>query len=511
MKKLLIILIAVITALGICCFTACGGKYVPAKNDTPGTSSGGEQGGGKDPAPANGQFSVTLILDGTGEVFTQTDGVTAYWDDGVNKPASAEFNSGVAKTSGLDGDYRVTLSGLDSRYTYDPNGNTATNYAADITVKVYEVISVRTSGTNNGSDVYRAISLTRTGAYRVTLQRDSSSLFYIYKPQVAGMYAVRSLVNISDNNVNPIYRECTGTDVGMRYVRGDINGGGASSTFTVNFKYELGFNSDELNNVLIFGVKAATRESFPVTFDILLERTGDYVRFDYQADIVLPEEFNAPQNNLVSVQQFRAEKDALMKANGSTFTYLYRTNTARLLDGSMVRFNEETGYYHIYNKANRTFGAVLCAKISDRTEALESSFTEVEYIGNKALTIDDNYDYLYGNFNPDYKPKYSDRERHYLNYKVFIEGFAGIASHESAFPGITKQYSAYEGKYGYKDFVNSDGVYPVTKELQRFLQGYATTQMLFIDNTGWADGPTASPRIQSAEEDQWLFACGYYR
>ena len=91
---------------------------------------------------------------------------------------------------------------------------------------------------------------------------------------------------------------------------------------------------------------------------------------------------------------------------------------------------------------------------------------------------------------------------------MFIEGYEGIASHEASFPGISEQYSAYAGTLGYAEMCNSDGVYPVNKELQRFLQGYATNARLFMDGNGWAE--TSSRRLKSAEEDQWLFACGYY-
>ena len=66
------------------------------------------------------------------------------------------------------------------------------------------------------------------------------------------------------------------------------------------------------------------------------------------------------------------------------------------------------------------------------------------------------------------------------------------------------------GKGGYSDYVNTDGCYGVTQELKEFLQKYSISQLLFFDGNGFVEThPTIS--IFAAEEDQWLFACGYYR
>ena len=88
-----------------------------------------------------------------------------------------------------------------------------------------------------------------------------------------------------------------------------------------------------------------------------------------------------------------------------------------------------------------------------------------------------------------------------------------------------KDYNDFiKNKYG--SYCNADGVYPVTEELQIFLQEYATSQAIFDDGNGMAEKPGQTiiidpstgneidlgrfPGYISGEHDMWLFACGYY-
>ena len=431
--------------------------------------------------------------------------VFATWDDGSSRPVTARFGQdGVAKASGLDGDYLVKVSGLPSEYAFDPNGTVATNYNRKIELEIYRAVVLPAfSPPSIGDAVYGAVELRSQGAYRLTLQSPNEIYYCLFEPKLPGMYSVKSLINVNDNAINPKYQVCSGTRYGARYKGAIVDGGGASSTYTVNFDYRVGFNYDEMKGILLFGVLAETRTlTFPLTFDILVKRTGDYERQDINAAIVLPEEFDDIRAGKISVQEFITQKDNFMRGIGNARSFKM-FHTTGLLDGDKVAFNEATGYYHLYDKATGEYGEVVCAKISQSCGILEEPFNAIEYIGNKALTIDDNYDKFYKKT----PPKYNDKDYHYLNYKVFIEGYNGIASHESGFPGISQQYAPYAGYYGYAELCNGDGVYPVNKELHRFLQGYATNARLFMDGNGWAETGNG---LMSAEEDQWLFACGYY-
>ena len=63
---------------------------------------------------------------------------------------------------------------------------------------------------------------------------------------------------------------------------------------------------------------------------------------------------------------------------------------------------------------------------------------------------------------------------------------------------------------GYADYVNADGVAPVTPELKEFLQSFSITRGYFADGEGWAEtNPNVS--VDAYEDSQWLFACGYYQ
>lgn len=537
-KKILVIFIALLMVMGFA--TGCGGKYVPPGGNGSLEIDPGDKDG--DSTNTSNEFSVTLMLNG--EEFKSTDGIRAVWNDGLSQPIYANFVNGVAKTKGLDGDYRVTLEGLSNTYTYDPNGNYATNFTRDIKINIYKVISIRIPGSQQataGKTLYDAVEMTALGAYRVTVRSSLEPYYYLYAPKKSGTYVIKSLINISDNHINPKFQECHGTRSGIREPGQIIDGGGASSTYTNNFRYEYYMNADNISvseggAVILFGILAEARTlEFPLSIDIIIERDGDYVRDDLSAEMAVTKEFAEVENSIdfpevptpvtypsagydayvqavknriqtiramPQIAEKRAEADALMKQYGTTFKYVY--SPTNILDGSRVKFNKDTGYYHVYDEVTG-YGAVLCAKITSATEVLDSGFSTVEYAGNKALTINDNYDYWYRKTTP----KYPTADAYLINYKIFIEGYCGIVSHEGPpntyVPGIAAQYADYANRLGYADFANNNGCYPVTEELRRFLQGYATQARLFMDGKG-----NAEPTLMSPEEDQWLFACGYY-
>ena len=512
LKRLIVNLLIVVLAVAVCIAAGCGGTYVPpggnggTGSDKPKPPEGGGSTTGKDR-----DFTVTLVCDG--KPFEELEGVTVYWTDvsGFSQPVSAKFDKdGKARVSGLDGDYLVTLQGLPDKYTYDPNANYAGILNRNIEVEIYRVITIRNVAGQDGSTVDTAKQILAEGAYRLQVARENVTAYYYYKPKYSGTYTVKSLVDIHENLVNPRYRECSGTESGKRYYGDYIDGSGASSTYTVNFDETHDFDSTNIGNILIFGVTAETRGDYPVPIEFLVKRVDDSSFDSEKAPISIPEEFkDVTDENFAA---FKAEKDALMKSQGSTFVAF-----SGYLNGDTVAFNEDDGYYHVVDKNGKPTGPVVCAMISRSPSVFvtpegEDSFISVEYHGNKALTVDDNYEKYSQNFYPDIESPYDDMDNHFINYKVFIEGYENIASHDvpkdgfDAFPGISEQFAEYKGVKGYYDFVNSDGVYPVTKELQRFLQGYATSQRLFFDGGGLAEGVGLS----ASERSQWMFACGFY-
>ena len=77
-----------------------------------------------------------------------------------------------------------------------------------------------------------------------------------------------------------------------------------------------------------------------------------------------------------------------------------------------------------------------------------------------------------------------------------------------------KNLTISDGKENYKQFIeveyanacNSDGVCYVTAELKDFLQKFSISQRLFRDGEGLVETQGGF----AVEDDQWLFACGYY-
>lgn len=512
MKKVIISIIAAVIA-AVCLVTGCGGTYIPPQGD------GSGDGTNRPVAPpsdeqSTGDYTVRLVnQDGT--VYTQEKEISVTWSDGITQPVTAKIGEdNIARANALDGDYRISLSGLEAEYAYDPNGNIATSYARKIDVTVYKITKVSAS---SGKTLETAFELSKEGAYSFSVGNAFAEKYFMFEPKIQGTYEVRSFANIDENLINPKLRECFGTRFGKRTKGSFIKGGGATNTFTVNFVYEHGFNYDELGNIMLFGITAETRtQEYPVTVTFLVKRTGDYRRDDIMSTMVMPNQFASVQSGEETEQAFKSRMMRFMRGGNGLSNYYVNIFDATngYMNSDYVVYDEHSKYYYVYDPVTQTRGAVLCAKITkpsavfddpEDTTSPKVSFSDVEYQGNKALTINDNYDWNYKKT----KPEYNHRDPVYLNYKVFIEGYNGIAAHEDPvnFPGLKEQFKQYEGVFGYADFADDiEGVYPVTKELQRFLQGYAVSARLFLDGNGFAE----AKGFRAAEEDQWLFACGYF-
>ena len=139
-----------------------------------------------------------------------------------------------------------------------------------------------------------------------------------------------------------------------------------------------------------------------------------------------------------------------------TFRYIY--GSSRILDSDRTIFNEEDGYYHYYNPQTQKMGGVLYAKLAQDCDVIETG----------------------GGFSGD-------------------EIQRGLK-----FSGL--DYISFVNTYIYYCKDNADGAHPVNKELKDFLMGFSVSQRYFADGNGWAE----LHGLNSAEDDQWLFCCGYY-
>ncbi len=464
-KKFLILIIAV---LAVICFTGCGGTYKP-----PVTSGGNPPGGStvtppvidpnpgqNDPVEDEDDYYTVRMVDSNGVPFNPYPAtVTARWtnETSIN---TADFDStGVAKVKGLKGDYKVTLSGLPAGYTYDPNIYTATYSYRDLSIIILKL----TSYTGTGSDKYQnIITLNSTGIYRATLTKAGQTIYFQYAPSFNGVYSFTSILDITADEVNPILDVYHGSFAWKPEKPTEtIDGGGSSGLYTKNFRWSITHGSEHNGNVYAFGIRATSIKpsAFPITVDLILERDGQFTTPVTEYEVIEAKEINGVYANLPagtwhSVKELSADN--------------------RLLDGNKVKYNTADGYWHVYDSATDTFGETLYAKITVPTfddpdannEFTNTMVTLRLVVRDPDGKKDENGNVIY----------------HYKNYTNFIRG-AG----------------------GYAQYVNGDGMYPVTMELKTFLQEFAGCNSYFKDGEGMAED-----YFDASELNMWLYACGYY-
>lgn len=513
MKKLRCFLVVILALVMVVGLAGCG-KYIYGTNaPSGGTSSsggggnrpgtGGDDdddlipGGGTkpDPNPGGGEdkeervFTVTLVKDGV--TYTNTDGIKAQWVSryGVY---SADFHNGVATIEGLDGEYHVTLSEIPQEtgktYTYDCNGYIANNNKRDIKIELLEIL--KASGGMNGWTELRNL-----GTYRATIRTKSQELFYYYYPQQDGWYSITSWVDTTANTINPKVNVYNGNAFsGFKVLDKTVDSGGASSTYTKNFRFEVKINWDEVGNNQIFGIMADSVGGYPVTVDFTVKYEGEYIRQD-NGDPVYA---NGPFLRSQPAGSFRYvyKDDALGSDRFGNPTYL--------LDASRVKLKESgenAGFYHLYDEAkyasNGGWGPMLFAKLSKDTEIMWT----VDSMSGAHIDMGFNWNQLNDGM-----------------VSCTIEGYdyAHMITGSTDDDGVSHT--------GYVSYCNSDGAHPVTEELKNFLQGYAVREWYFDDGEGWAENSKLNEMLnssgtavvkpgiclQSVEDNQWLFACGYY-
>lgn len=463
-------------------------------------------------------FIVTLTLDG--EPYVPDFELYAQWTDGYSYYTAKFDENGMAGVSGLDGDYRVTLSAVPEGCSYDVNANMASNDNRRIVIDIRTLLGTNRPGEGNGLYSPHIITLTDLGIYRVTLWDEETTVYFQFYPQENGKYSVESLCDVTQDLVNPVAAIYNGTVAYKAYAY-DLDSGSYQSTtgFTKNFKYNVQVSDEMIGNVFAFGVKATTKDGqWPVTVDIAVKFNDGYNPDPRLVNMVAPtEDFRqAPTLGGTFV-------GAEFPVEGAPGRYLFDQDRYKL----WPKDEGGDGYYHLYDEVAYAefggYGPTLFAKIDQPCRFLELSFTHLEDPGNASLTLDNGTS----------------------NYKHFIQGYNSLITPTTNFPvidwycyycsgncncggGVTESKGhacppgcptcdkdcrpcpvELMGKPGYADYCNSDGCYPVTEELQIFLQKLSTSQLYFRDGNGWVE-ENPIIKVDSDEESQWLFACGYY-
>ncbi len=455
MKKLIILLTACVMAF-FTVFAAAGcGEYKPpadagnsgntGKPDVPPEEPDDPDEPDNPDIPQGEMFTVSIKYMNT--AFSPNEKITAYWNElDSSRVYRAEVDeNGVAQIGGLDGDYKITLSAVPEGYTYDPNSDNliATNDNKDVTVNLMRLTPTSGSGQNFDND--KRITISTIGAYRATLTSPNQKLHFFYTPRASGVYSIVSLIDITANVINPILDIYLANNGGYTQLTETRDGGGSENTYTKNFKWEMSLAKESVGSPFGFVIRADSlnADAFPVNIDFYIDKDGEFIG---GGDVTyIPVEVT--------------EKFEKTPEYSSEFRYIAYENSQHVLDESLVRFNEDIGYYCMYDKTVGDYRryedgspVILYVKVSKATEVLAEAFT---------------YDLV--------------RKR------IFGKDYTNMVSY-------------------YARYSNSDGVYALTEEFRLFLVDYANSQLLFNDGNGMAE----SIGYNSTLSAQWLFACGYY-
>lgn len=356
MKKIL----ALLSALAlIFAFALAGcGEYTPPVEKPPVTVDPDPDNPDKPDNPDNPDkeepFTVELIYED--KSFNPGKGVYALWYEiGGNGIFRAPFDSnGVAECSGLDGDYRVTLSELPAGFTYNPNieTNIADNDNKNVSIEMFALNPT----TGGGTDIYTdIITLNKIGAYRATLTSREHAICFQYAPQTPGDYSITSIIDTTANVINPII-DIYGGSTQYKYFIETRDGGGYSNTFTKNFQWKIGIDRGYIGGIFAFKIHAdaLSDDAFPVDIDFLIGYNGEFSGEK-------PIEYKP----VPVTEQFISVPDAA----GLTFNYVASLQPNNLLDGSPFELGED-GYYRFIDG-----GARLYVMISQASEIMDS-FTD---------------------------------------------------------------------------------------------------------------------------------------
>ncbi len=472
-------------------------------------------------------FTVTLMYEEEPYIPPSDTPITVQWNDGYSLYTAPVGQDGTARVGGLDGDYRVTLSAVPEGYTYNPNIYTATNHDRNLEITLYRIIE--TEGL--GIDLYKGIQIKNTGIYCVEIDDPAEEVFYEFAPPVSGTYSVETWIDVTSDDVNP-YANYYGANVAYKRFLYTQDDGGAASSYTKNFKLDVQIADENISangaTVFTFGVKATSKSGkYPAKIYFSVTLDGDYSLPVIHSEIMIPREPLKIQENYEGYTFVGAE-----------FPVTVNGHTANVFDGKNYKLWPESeggdNYYHLYNVETYPetggYGPILYAKISQPTRFMGEPFTTLEYQGNKALTLENgtqNYklfiegyaalnSYTLSDTNPNGIPPYfcileCPCRMEETNDSLEITGELGccITGCEKCHPDCRNLPEEAIGKKGYGDYCNADGCYAVTAELKDFLQKYSISQLLFFDGNGFVEtNPSIS--VYAAEDDQWLFACGYY-
>ncbi len=477
-------------------------------------------------------FTVRMTYEGKTFIPSENFPVSVRWSDGYSLHEAAIGSDGYARVGGLDGDYGVTLTAIPEGYGYDPAAYTATNNSRHVDIELHKLIPTK----GYGDQLYNSIRITETGVYCVEITGPDHEVFYEFAPAESGTYSVESWLDIAADDINP-FANYYGANVAFKRFLHTQDDGGTAGSYTKNFKLIVEIADENISQngtgavAFTFGMKASSKKGeYPARVYFAVKLDGDFKLPHIDSTLMIPGE------PLKHQQDYDSEQYTFV---GAEFPVTVGGSTANVFDGDNYKLWPESeggdNYYHLYNEEQypdtKGYGPILYAKISAPTRFMENPFTTLEYAGNKALTVSsgtENYKlfiegYAYLNSytlsptNPNGKPPYfctldCPCRLEETNDSIAITGEVGscIIGCDKCHPDCNNIPEEAIGHKGYGNYTNADGCYAVTAELKDFLQKYSVSQLLFFDGNGFVE-TNETVSVYAAEDDQWLFACGYYK
>lgn len=495
-KNIAVAVLCVVFALTL---VAC--NYKPATNNPSSGNSGssgngGNNGSGGNSGDGSDEFTAELcignedtkanfasaIIKDIKVIWTDTESSNgAYYSAGFDK-------DGVARMTGLDGDFRVTLSSLPDGYTYNPNIYFANSQNKTTKIVLYKLSTIDNLGASGNSSSTSCI-ITSIGAYRAVLTKTNfeNGVWFKYQPSVAGDYSFESIIDVTANKLNPILTIYAGNNGG--YINWDSkeekDTGGESSTYTKNFRWEINLRQDKVGNPYFFVISATTLDEdvFPINVDFILDRDGEFTGGSGTIEKI----------PVSATHDFDAIAEIATSgcATGKYVDYGSFDGNNSLLDGSKVHWaaddlkkedyatdaeyeaaKKANDYYYVLASDGNKY--ILYVAIKQDVRKIDENLPEVITTENgKGFTDEKNQPRVI-------KGKDENGVVHYYNYVDFINTYAA--------------------------HTNGDGCYPVTSEMQVFLQRFSISRSLFNDGNGIGEQV-----YQSSENNQWLFICGVYK
>ncbi len=522
--------------------------------DAVGRPSGGGDNVYTPTGPGDDKDAFTVIVTYNDQPFIPTaqNPVTVQWSDGASIHTAPLGADGVARVSGLDGDYKVTLSSVPEGFIYNPNAYIATNDARHIEIELHKLVPT----TGKGLDLYNAIPIRNTGLYCIEVREAGQETFFEFAPTVSGTYRVESWMDTTLNEID-CNANYYGANLAYKWLNSTHTDGGEESTYTKNFVMDVHIADENISKngtgaaVFTFGVSATQKNGeYPIKIYIAITLDGEFSLSHKNAQIMYPQEELVPQaeesgtwrwaelpQGGFNVFDSKNYKLWPKEEGGDGYYHRYDPEKYSGFIGPFYDATADGGKGGIVQKVYPDgYGPILYVKITEATRYITDrsgsplAISEMEYQGNKALTVDSgekNYKLFIEGYDKliettmDIDPV-NGKAPYFCNFdcpcrqeetcdSVELIGVNGACTEDCKKCLITCNHCPPEamGKQGYAEYCNSDGCYGVTEEMKEFLQLFSINQLYFMDGQGWVE-THPDYDVFAAEDDQWLWACGFY-